>query len=105
MDTETKQLHYYRLSADEVLTQLRTKAEGLTSKEAGERLRQGGGNILQRAKREVPLVTFFRQFKNLLVLMLLTSAVFSLYLKDGKTATILIGIALMNASVGFFQEH
>lgn len=105
MDAESKQLHYYRLSADEVLKQLRTQPQGLSSKEAGERLRDDGGNILHRVKREATVVTFLRQFKNLLVIMLLTSAAFSLYLKDGKTATILISIALMNAGVGFFQEH
>src|SRR4029077_294980 len=54
---------------------------------------------------ELPVITFIRQFKNLFVMLLLISALFSLYLKDIKTATILVLIALMNASVGFFQEH
>lgn len=61
--------------------------------------------MLERARRESVFATFLRQFKNLLVIMLLVSAGFSLYLHDSKTATILILIALMNAFVGFFQEH
>ncbi len=105
MNPEHKRLNYYRLSADEVLEQLHSRREGLSAKEAGERLRQLGGNVLERSKHEPAVITFFRQFKNLLVIMLLTSAAFSLYLKDGKTATILIAIAAMNAFVGFFQEH
>jgi Ca2+-transporting ATPase len=102
---EPKTLNYYRLSPDAVLEQLQSRATGLTSREARERLERLGGNVLHRTKHELAVVTFLRQFKNLLVVMLLISAAFSLYLKDGKTATILIAIALMNAFVGFFQEH
>ena len=105
MESPAKQLNYYRLTPDEVLKQLRARPGGLTSQVATERLDKLGGNVLHRAKHELAPVTFLRQFKNLLVIMLLTSAAFSLYLHDGKTATILISIALMNACVGFFQEY
>lgn len=103
--SENKQLHYYRLSAPEVLEQLKTTADGLTAREASERLKASGENVLVKSKHETAVVTFVRQFKNLLVVMLLISAGFSIFLKDGKTAAILISIALMNACVGFFQEH
>jgi Ca2+-transporting ATPase len=105
MGEEYKQLNYYRLTPDEVLKQLHARPGGLSSREASERLEKLGGNVLHRAKREPAPLTFLRQFKNLLVIMLLTSSAFSLYLHDGKTAAILIGIALMNACVGFFQEY
>jgi Ca2+-transporting ATPase len=100
-----KRLNYYRLPASDVLEQLTSRASGLTTKEAKKRLQDLGPNVLHRTKHEATIVTFVRQFKNLLVIMLLVSAAFSLYLKDSKTATILILIALMNAMVGFFQEH
>ncbi len=48
---------------------------------------------------------FARQFKNLLVIILVISAGLSLYLHNLKTAIIMLLIALMNAVVGFFQEH
>src|SRR5580698_5298570 len=102
---QSQQLHYYRLDADRVLKQLKSRRQGLTAKEARERLERLGPNSLGHSKQEPALLTFLRQFKNLLVVMLLTSAAFSLYLHDGKTATILILIALMNACVGYFQEH
>lgn len=105
MGGEQKQLHYYRLSAQDVLEQLHTSEEGLSIQEANNRLKASGGNLLARRRRESAPITFLRQFKNLLVIMLLISAALSIYLKDGKTATILIAIALMNAFVGFFQEH
>lgn len=105
MDTDSKRLNYFRLATEEVLGQLGSKAEGLSSKEAADRLERSGGNVLHKTKRDTLIVTLLRQFKNLLVIMLLTSAAFSIYLRDAKTATILIAIALLNASVGFFQEH
>lgn len=105
MDSGPKQLNYYRLSPDEVLRQLRAKAKGLSTDEARQRFEQQGANVLHKTKHELPIVTFARQFKNLLVIMLLVSAAFSIYLHDGKTATILLLIGLMNAFVGYSQEH
>jgi len=98
-------LNYYRIPADEVVSQLDSSSKGLTNKDANDRLKQSGGNVLEHKKRETAVVTFLRQFKNLLVIMLLTSAALAIFLKDFKTATILIAIALMNALVGFSQEH
>jgi Ca2+-transporting ATPase len=100
-----KRLNYYRLGADEVLKELNSTKKGLSDAQAKERLERLGSNTLHRTKREPTLFIFLRQFKNTLVIMLLVSAAFSLYLKDGKTATILILIGFINAFVGFFQEH
>ncbi|MEO8105426.1 MAG: cation-transporting P-type ATPase [Candidatus Saccharibacteria bacterium] len=102
---EYKRLNYYRLSAEEVLEQLHSQADGLSHKEAAKRLEQLGSNTLHRTKRDSTLTTFLRQFKNLLVVMLLASTALSFYLQDFKTGSILLAIALMNAAVGFFQEH
>ncbi|MGH7142103.1 MAG: cation-translocating P-type ATPase [Candidatus Saccharimonadales bacterium] len=100
-----KRLNYYSMTPDDVIADLHSHRMGLTNVEAARRLEQHGANILFRAPHESLITTFLRQFKNLFVIMLLISAAFALYLHDGRTATILIIIALMNASVGFFQEH
>src|SRR5579862_7187316 len=104
MDGE-KQLNYYRLDPQAVIEQLNSRAKGLTSAEASERLEHIGPNEFKHMKREWFVITFLRQFKNTLVIMLLVSAGISLYLKDRRTATILIAISLVNASIGFIQEH
>lgn len=100
-----ERLNYYRLGPDEVLAQLGSRRGGLKADEAAERLEQLGANELHRVRRTWSGLIFLRQFKNLLVIMLLVSAAFSVYLRDDKTATILIIIALINAFVGFFQEY
>lgn len=100
-----KRLNYYRQAPADVLEELGSSAEGLKTKEAAERLEHLGPNLLRKAHRDSAFITFVRQFKNLLVAILLVSAGISLYLNDGKTATIMIAIALINTLVGFFQEH
>jgi Ca2+-transporting ATPase len=102
---EAPQLPYYRVDPQEVLRQLNSSRDGLANAEAKARAAKYGANQLQRAKREPAIITFLRQFKNLLVLLLIISAAFSLYLQDFRTAIILLFIAGINTAVGFVQEH
>ena len=96
---------YYRLSGQDTLKSLRSQTAGLSKAESAERLRHIGRNRLERGPKVRAWLMFVRQFKNLLVLMLLFSAGLALYLHDTKTATILIAIALLNAIIGYTQEH
>lgn len=98
-------LPYYRLSVNETLEDLRSSPDGLSKSEAADRVKHLGPNRLERNKRTPGWVIFIRQFKNLLVGILVISAGISLYLHDVKTASIMLAIALLNAVVGFFQEH
>ena len=97
-------LPYYRLSAPESLQELRSQAVGLSETEAAERLLHMGGNTLVHLKRTPLWLVGLRQFKDLLVLLLIVSAGLSLYLHDIRTASIMAAIAFINAGVGFFQE-
>jgi len=98
-------LPYYRLSPADVIEDLRSNEQGLTRAEARDRLTHVGHNQLEHTRRTPMGLILLRQFKNLLVMILLISACFAFYLKDGKTTTILLFIALMNAVVGFIQEY
>src|SRR3954467_10247243 len=96
---EYKRLNYYRLAPDEVLEEVKSRRTGLKASEVRDRLEHLGPNMLHRAHQDSALTTFIRQFKNVLVVILLVSAALSLYLHDVKTATIMILIALMNTFV------
>jgi Ca2+-transporting ATPase len=98
-------LPYYRTSVAEALDDLRTSEDGLGKAEAADRLKHIGPNELARGRHTPAWAIFVRQFKDLLVLILLASAGMSLYLRDLKTAVILALIAFINAAVGFFQEY
>lgn len=100
-----QKLPFYRLSVTEALEELRSTDKGLSKTEAADRLKHLGSNQLEHAKHTSSFRIFVRQFKNLLVVILIVSASLSFYLSNVKTAIIMLLIALMNAAVGFLQEH
>lgn len=100
-----KRLNYYRMTPEGVIAELHSHPGGLTNPEAERRLEHHGPNALYHTHHESALATFLRQLRSLFVIILLVSAALALVLRDRQTAIILIIIALMNAAVGFFQEH
>ena len=96
---------YYRLSVEDTLADLRAQSDGLSKAEAADRLKHIGSNILERSHRTPAWRMFARQFKNLLVLLLIISGGIAVYLHDARTATIMLLIAFINAVIGFFQEY
>ncbi len=100
-----KQLAFYRLSPDETLAQLHSKRGGLSTLVAQERLAVQGRNVLEAQKKESSLVTYFRQFKDLMIVLLLVSSVLSAYLGDVRTAAVLVLLVLFNTTIGYMQEY
>lgn len=98
-------LPFYRLAADDVATELRSSKDGLTPQEAAERLAAMGPNTLEVAHTEAWPLTYLRQFKDLMIVLLLVSSIISLYLGDARTALVLLALVLFNTAIGFLQEH
>lgn len=99
-----KQLHFYRLSPDETLAQLHSKRDGLTELVASERLAVQGRNVLVVDKHEPLALTYLRQFKDLMIVLLLVCSVLSLVMGDGRTTLVLLLLVLFNTTIGFMQE-
>lgn len=98
-------IDFYQLSAKEVLEGFESNEEdGLTRQEANKRLQLYGENNLKKLKQDPVVFKFLRQFKDLMVILLVASAIISLYLGDLKTCLILLAIVLINTLIGFFQE-
>ena len=90
--------------------------EGLSSKEAGERLLTYGLNKLQEKKKKHPILIFFSNFNDPMIFILLAAAVLSigvsLYntLKNGENfdfadPIIILGVVILNAFIGTIQEN
>ncbi len=101
---EYKQLNYYRLETGAVLKELQSSETGLSNKEAAERLEQIGPNSLTVSNKTPWGLTYLRQFKDLMVLLLLGSSILSFVLNDTKTAAVLFILVIFNTTIGFFQE-
>lgn len=94
------------MSPDEVLAALETGPdEGLSRAEAAARLEEQGPNELAPAKKISPAVIFFRQFANLLMLILVAAVVISYFMGETLDAIVILAILLACVVLGFFQEY
>lgn len=97
-------LAYWGIPQPDLLTQLNTKREGLSSAEAKERRLQYGANLLKPRKRSDTLALLFGQFKSPIILTLIFAAGLSAFLHDPADAIIIMVIVLISGFLGFWQE-
>lgn len=95
----------YRLSTSDSLVEYKAQLAGLKEAEAVHRQEKFGANKLVAAQKDSLLHRFLRQFKDLMLILLLLSSVFSFVINDGRTGIILLIIVLINAVIGFSQEY
>lgn len=77
---------------------------GLTEKEAAERLKKDGENVLEEGKKTSAVKIFAGQFRDVMVMILLGATVISVLLGEVTDAITIILIVLINAILGFIQE-
>jgi cation-transporting ATPase F len=96
---------HHALALHEVLLLLQTDGEaGLDPSEAARRIRRFGPNVLPSLRRSGPLVRFLLQFRPPLVIVLLVAAVITALLGEGVDASVILGVVVANATIGFVQE-
>jgi len=96
---------WHNMRVEEVLGATQSSRQGLSSDEAGRRLREYGPNELRERKRATPLQIFLNQFKDVFVAMLLAAVGVSLLIGETTDALIIATIVGLNAVVGFVQEY
>ena len=99
----------YFESCEEVLGQLGSDAEGLSSAEAGKRLEQVGPNKLQEGKKKSLLERFLGELADPMIIILIAAAVISgitaFYSGESFTDVIIImAVVIINAVLGVVQE-
>src|SRR5688572_8213361 len=96
---------WYNLSAEEVVKEMNSRPEGLNDNEVQQRLAEHGPNELA-AKKKVPAIIFFlRQFKDIMILVLIAAAVISAFIGEVTDTIVIVVIILINAVIGFVQEY
>jgi Mg2+-importing ATPase len=78
--------------------------EGLSSKEARERLKKHGLNVIRAQKKTSAPYLFFSQFKSPLTLLLLFAALIAISLHDLTDGYIIFSIVGITILLGFYQE-
>ncbi len=96
---------WHAMLAQEVLEALRADDErGLDGDEVAQRLSEYGPNELPAPERPSLLRRFLRQFHNTLIYVLLAAAGFTAFLQEWVDASVIFGVIVINAVVGFLQE-
>ena len=101
---EGEDVRWHALEPDAVSRLLAVDAGGLDEAEAAVRLGRHGPNSLPRTKGRGALARFVAQFDNLLIYVLLVSALISLALGHMVDALVILAVVVLNAIVGFVQE-
>src|SRR5215475_7664486 len=98
-------LAWHAVSVEEVVKRLATDGlKGLDPADAAARLQKYGPNRLPEGKRRGPLRRFLAQFNNILVYVLLGAGFIKLMLNLWVDASIIFGVVILNALLGFVQE-
>lgn len=93
----------HALTAEQVREALSTSPDGLSGREAEDRLGLYGKNTLAEEKTS-RIALFIHQFNSLLVFILILAAVISLFVADLKDFLVITLLILVNGMIGFWQE-
>ncbi|MBN2720930.1 MAG: cation-translocating P-type ATPase, partial [Proteobacteria bacterium] len=97
---------WHALTEEELLEELDVDpGKGLSEAEVKDRLAFHGPNELQVEKPPSPFRIFLSQFKNVLIIILLLAALFSLLAGESFDAQLILLIVLLSAGLGFLQEY
>jgi len=101
----TDSTEYYRLTPRETLEKLGTTEKGL-SRKAAEKIRSRTGSNEIAADVTVPKwMVFLKQFRDLLVLVLIAAGVVSFFIGSYRDGVVMFVIVIINAIIGFIQEY
>ena len=98
-------LRPYQQNVAEILSELETSLQGISSVEAGPRLARYGPNELIEKKKKTAFAMFFDQFRDFMILVLIAAAVISGFIGELSDTIAIIVIVVLNAVIGFTQEY
>ena len=93
-----------KTSSEDLFRTLGSRPEGLTSVEAGDRLKTYGYNEIAE-KKPNPLAKFLRYFWGPIPVMIEVAVVLSAVIGHWEDFFIIVGLLFTNAIVGFYQEN
>ena len=93
----------YQTPKEELLQQLGTSENGLSSAKAEENLEKYGRNEITGKKAKNPFFIFLEQFKDFLVIILIAAAIVSAVMGDIESMIVIIAVITMNSILGTIQ--
>ena len=94
----------YKKTAEEALSELKTRESGLTAAEAEASRNEHGPNVIPQGRRKTVPEVFISQFADLLVLILIASAAISFATGNADSAIVILCVITLNAVLGTYQH-
>ncbi len=94
---------YYKQSSEEVQQELNGGQKNLTDAQVKQNQEKFGMNELTEGQKKSSLRIFLEQFQDFLVIILICSAVVSLFLGEAESAVVIFVVIIVNAVLGTVQ--
>ncbi len=95
---------WHSIELDKIYEELNSSEEGLTQREADQRLQKYGTNEISEGKKISPFQILLEQFQDFLIWILVAAAVISLLVGHQIDAYLILTIVIANGLFGFFQN-
>ncbi|WP_416412979.1 cation-transporting P-type ATPase [Pantoea sp. App145] len=102
--TEASDRPLYQQESSAAFTALNSSPSGLSGEEAQARLRDHGPNVLPQKRGKSAFMRFIAHFKDVLIYILLAAAVITALMGHWVDTFVILGVAVINALIGFIQE-
>jgi len=97
--------NWHSISFEEALKVIGSDGEkGLSEKEVSFRKEKFGPNIIKKKKQRNPIFIFLSQLNQPLIYVMLFAAFITLFLHEYLDSSVIFGVILINAVVGYMQE-
>ena len=103
--SENKKSIFWTSSIQDIFELLNSSEKGLSEQEAVSRREKYGLNEIKGKGMRSALNIFFTQFKNSLVITLITASIIAYFLGSRIESLVIISIVFLNSMLGFFQEY
>ncbi len=94
-----------QMNQQDLFNKLASSLDGLSNKEAKQRLGQNGKNVVLKDEKKGPLYFLFNSFKDEFIIILLFLALINWLLGDKLGSLIIVIIAIISALIRFFQDY
>jgi len=95
---------WYQQSSVETFAELSSSPQGLAVDDAQARLEKNGPNTLPQKKPQPAWLRFLAHFNDMLIYILLAAAVITAIMGHWVDTFVILGVAVINAFIGFIQE-
>ena len=98
-------IEYHSIQPSTLLSKLKTRANGLSSKEFKIRKKKYGPNELPKEKPLARITIFANQFKSPLIYILIFASAISMTLNEYVDSIVIFGAVIVNTIIGYIQEN